>query len=675
MLSQKGTFAGSKPNWAIWSRRGLALVFLLPFVLFNIHCATSVPEPPSQEAPKPSRHGKRLFKTAYLNYKKGNRKTAADKFLAYLRKYPKTNRTDDAYYYLGQIYYDLGQTEKAKNMWMTLINGEIASQHYDRSVLNASMALIQLGRPKESLELIRRFRVDETTKKGLRIKAHKLQATAKLQVGDPMGALLHTIEGFRLTSKRDEKKKLLSKASEIVYSHLTENQLEDVASENRFSPVRTAAQFKLGVILYEQKNWASAKSHFALIVETVPQSALGEKARQYLKVINTQTRTSSRTIGAILPLSGKYKQMGYRTLRGIQLALNLHQGSSTFKLAIIDSEGNPDLARRGVERLVSEDHVVGIIGGVLGRTAQAAAIKCQEFGVPCITLSQKKGLVDIGDFVFRNALTAKYQMADLVGLAMEEKGFKKFAVLYPNDRYGVDYATAFWDQVLMRGGEVVGAQTYPSKETDFRKVISKLVGTYYGDRDEEKELRLKEWKEDPQNKRLRAEPPKDLMPPIVRFDAIFIPDNAKTTGQIAAMLAYSEVNDVPLLGTNLWNTKEILKRGGKRIENALFVDAFYKESGKASQTFVRSFQNRFKYVPDVFEARGYDAAKVFGSVISSSGFSISRRGLRNRIAELSGVNGATGPLSMSSTREVQKQLIPLTVLDGSIVQFRTQRGG
>src|SRR5690606_38083405 len=123
-------------------------------------------------------------------------------------------------------------------------------------------------------------------------------------------------------------------------------------------------------------------------------------------------------------------------------------------------------------------------------------------------------------------------MSALVSMAMSQKGYKTFGILYPNDSYGTEYATAFWDHVLARGGQVVSVQTYPPEETDFRKVISKLVGTYYDDRKEEYDLRLKVWKEDPKNQHARAEPPKDLLPPIVRFDALFVPDNAKTTGQI-----------------------------------------------------------------------------------------------------------------------------------------------
>jgi ABC-type branched-subunit amino acid transport system substrate-binding protein len=71
------------------------------------------------------------------------------------------------------------------------------------------------------------------------------------------------------------------------------------------------------------------------------------------------------------------------------------------------------------------------------------------------------------------------QVRYLVKSAIEDLGIKKFAVLFPNDAYGVEFTNIFWDEVLARGGQVTSAQSYSSKETDFHAVIQRLVGTYY----------------------------------------------------------------------------------------------------------------------------------------------------------------------------------------------------
>src|SRR5207248_2679268 len=110
------------------------------------------------------------------------------------------------------------------------------------------------------------------------------------------------------------------------------------------------------ISFFDQKSWSSARKHFTAIVDKFPQTELAKKAQAYVTSIEAQERTDSTVVGVVLPLTGKYSQMGYKTLRGIQLGLGLFNksNSSPIKLAVIDSEGNPDVARRGVERLVSE---------------------------------------------------------------------------------------------------------------------------------------------------------------------------------------------------------------------------------------------------------------------------------------------------------------------------------
>ena len=71
------------------------------------------------------------------------------------------------------------------------------------------------------------------------------------------------------------------------------------------------------------------------------------------------------------------------------------------------------------------------------------------------------------------------QVQHLVNVAMNTLGMKKFAILYPNDAYGVEYANLFWDAVLACGGEIRGIQAYESKSgSNLTDPIRRLVGTF-----------------------------------------------------------------------------------------------------------------------------------------------------------------------------------------------------
>ncbi|MDZ4677239.1 MAG: penicillin-binding protein activator [Oligoflexia bacterium] len=613
------------------------------------------------------------FNEAEQLYKKKKTPLASKKLQTFIQNYPNTEYTDDAAYYLAIIYYDQGDYFKAARYWLSIVDGTRASQYYDQSIVGAANAQTQLARYDEALELLKKFRIKDNTDNALAIQALELSSRLKLQKGNSPGAALDLMSVADLKENQQDKQLLWTKVADIINGNMSQKQLDEIIGNEKFSRLEPQARYRLATLHFDQKNWSTARKQFVVVAEKFPNTEFSKRAQQYLSTIDALERTDATSVGVVLPLSGKHSQMGYKTLRGIQMGMGLFNKSSDspIKLAIIDSEGNADVARRGVEKLVSQDHVVAILGDIVSKTAQAVAIKAQELGVPCITLTQKQGITEIGNFIFRSTLTPDAQMQSLVDVAMTQRGYKRFAIIFPNDSYGTEYATAFWDHVLIRGGQVMAAQTYRPEEKDFRDVIQRLVGTYYAEDDRGKELslRLAAWQKEQTSKSAREKPPKDLLPPAIDFDAIFIPDSPKTVGQVAAMLAYNDVNKIPLLGTNLWNSPQFIERGGKFIENSLFIDDYFQaDLSPFMKRFTTDFNSQFGYKPDVFEAQGYDAASLLDNVLKGMGYSTTRVALRDRLLSATGVNGATGPLKMSYLREVEKSLIPLTVIKGQIVK-------
>jgi branched-chain amino acid transport system substrate-binding protein len=618
------------------------------------------------------------FKDAENAYRTKKTQIALKKFANFVQRHPSINLTNDAYFYLGQIYYEQSDYFRAARYWLAVVDSKTESKYFDRALIGAAQSESQIGHADDALKLLSRFKPDDHTDAILVDQSLELSAKLKVQKGDPVGAIQDLLAASDRKKNNSEKQALINRASEIVNGSLTVNQLQEISSSNQYRGLELQAAYRLATLQYEQKNWSSARDSFQAVTQKFPGTEQASRAQQYLNAIDAQGKTDATAIGVILPLSGKYSQMGYKTLRGIQMALALFHkdNASPFKLAIIDSEGNPDIARRGVERLVSEDHVIAIIGDLISKTAQAVSSKAQELGVPNLTLSQKNGLNDIGDFIFRSIPTPELQMKALVSLAMDQKGYRRFAIMYSNDSYGTEYASLFWDYVKLHGGEIVAVQTYQPEETDFRDPVQRLLGTYYGEEDRGAELkqRIAEWKKDQSAKGLHDKPPKDLLPPVVDFDALFIPDSPKTIGQLAPMLAYNDVSKLPLLGTNIWNTPQILTRGGKFIENALFIDDYFSEDqSSAMKSFTNEFITEFNYKPDVFEAHGYDSALLIARTLTAANFSASRVSLRDRLATADSIEGATGLIKMLPQRELEKTLIPLTVIKGQIVKLETGR--
>ncbi|MEZ4870938.1 MAG: penicillin-binding protein activator [Bdellovibrionales bacterium] len=401
---------------------------------------------------------------------------------------------------------------------------------------------------------------------------------------------------------------------------------------------------------------------------------ISDRAQKIVEQIDARRKVSPRTIGVVLPLSGRHSEVAYRTLQGLQLGLGIYGNDrSNFKLAVIDSETNPDQARRATERLVIEDHVIAVVGSLLSRTAVAVASKADELNVPNITLSQKSGLTEIGTNVFRSALTSKMQVQELVRTAMDEKGMKRFAVLYPNDRYGVEFTNLFWDEVKARGGEIVAAQMYPPKSTDFSGPIKRLVGTFYiDDRRDEYQRVLRKWYSKQKYINSRISPPNDILPPIIDFDAIFIPDNVRAVGQIAPALAYHDVNKVTLLGTNLWNSPALIDRAQQYVQNTIFVDGVLLTDEEFQKSkFYRDFYSTFNSYPTIFEAQAYDVGLLLRQLILSG--EQTRGDLQAALQKVKGFQGSLGEISMQADRELSRNLVRLSVQDDKIMRLERKK--
>lgn len=436
---------------------------------------------------------------------------------------------------------------------------------------------------------------------------------------------------------------------------------------------RSMTFLKLGEGKLLEHKQEEAREYFNRVIGDDPSSEVAARAQEYLKNMETLRRVEAKTIGVVLPLTGKNARVAQRVLRGIQLGLGLNgRGASSFRLAVVDSEGSPELARQGVEKLLEQDNVIAIIGGLISRTAAAEAAQAAESGVPTISLSLRQGITEMGPRIFRNSLTTEMQVQRLVKTAMEELNYKRFAILYPNDSYGVEAANLFWDEVLARGGQITAAQTYSPKETDYRDVIQRLTGTFFPEaRPEEAKLKAKEIKEaqEKKAKALRSNTQENLLAPILDFEAIFIPDGMKALGQMSATLAYSDVKNVKLLGTNLWNAPGVGKRATNFANNLLFVDSYTNTDPRFQNLlFVKEYTQLFKEEPGLFEIQGYDSALILRQLISQG--ATSRETLASALGQMNNLPGLLSPLSVLEDREIVRPVVALTVEKDTVVPFR-----
>jgi ABC-type branched-subunit amino acid transport system substrate-binding protein len=640
---------------------------LLTLLTALLSCSTAPKKNPPKVAPG---QAKKELSRIQIQIAAGADRKATTRLRALIAKNPGSDVADDATIQLARLYYKKNHFEPAYRAYMSLVDSDVFSVNEAEAVLGASHCLHKMGRMDEALALNARGLKIPGLSDAQKLEFYRLRYTLLTAMGDRLEALRALAFIYDKDNRAEVKTNAQARAHELVNNSLSQADLEKVVRDDGFGFVRPQAAYRLGLFFLKNKDFDGARDQFAHAADWGRGTPVQAQAESYLAQIDSRRHVDTYAIGAVLPLSGRYASIAQKTLHGLQLGLGIYGPErSGFKLAVIDSEGTPEGARKAVERLVTENNVIAVVGSLLSRTAVSVASKAEELGVPSVALSQKAGLTTAGSYIFRDAVTSEMQVKELVRLAMDELGLKRFALLYPNEPYGIEYANLFWDEVLARGGSIAGAQVYSPSETDFRGPIKRLVGTYYlDDRRVEYQNRVRDWFKKQKRLNGRLSPPDDLLPPIVDFDAIFIPDGPKAIGQIAPMLAYQGVQNIRLLGTNVWNSSELLRRGQKNVDNAVFVDSnLVNDPRFQNSKFVRQYQQVFGEEPGLFEAQGYEVGTLLRQMIT--GGERSRVGLAEAMSELKEFQGVSGPMSMNSQHELMRPLTPFMVNGDQIVTW------
>ncbi len=474
------------------------------------------------------------------------------------------------------------------------------------------------------------------------------------------------------------KTKILEAIAAETQLPVIEKLLDRSGADPQIQPYKPNLFFKAAQLALKKRQPDLALQYYRSLVSLYPQSPLAAKATSEINLILALGDVDTKVIGAVLPLTGKNANIGQHALNSIRIGLGLNKPNAKLRLAIFDSQGTAELATAGVEKLVRDDKIIALIGGLSSKEALAAGQKADLLGVPFIGLSQKAGLTAIGENVFRNSLTAEMQVDRLVQYAVQKLNAKRFAVLYPNDAYGVEFANVFWDHVLARGGTITAAQTYDPKQNDFTAMIQKMTGTYYPEgRPEEYKERLKELalqKKDKADKNKQKNTQKssrahdfqeNILSPVVDFDLLFIPDTGKVLSQVIAFMKVNEVPPMTFLGTNIWNSAELGKRTGNSSSPVYFVDAIDLSDTTAKETsFYKDYFTEFNEDPTLVEMQVYESAKILHDLLGN-GVS-SREELASNLRSLGRTQGVTGELRMSSGREIERPLHILSLESGTV---------
>ncbi|HVA37259.1 MAG TPA: ABC transporter substrate-binding protein [Candidatus Dormibacteraeota bacterium] len=183
-------------------------------------------------------------------------------------------------------------------------------------------------------------------------------------------------------------------------------------------------------------------------------------------------------IGVIGSLTGGASTYGVAEQDGIQLAadeLNAKGGllGRKIELVVRDDQADPSVATTAALELAQSQKVVAIFGPIVNTAALAVARMSDQLKVPILgTLGATTPVVypqgtagPPNPWVFRVLVSSPVQVAALVAYGAS-KGYKKWAIVYENDAYGIPTVNDLQAALSRAGGAIVAREAIAIDATD-----------------------------------------------------------------------------------------------------------------------------------------------------------------------------------------------------------------
>ena len=337
-------------------------------------------------------------------------------------------------------------------------------------------------------------------------------------------------------------------------------------------------------------------------------------------------------IGHFASLTGSEASFGTSDKNGLTLAIeerNARGGVHGRPIEVIRLDDASKAAEAGtaVTRLITEYHVVALIGEVSSGLSLAGGAVAQSYRVPMISPSSNdERVTQIGNMISRVCFINGIQGYAVARFAHDNLHATRVGILYDQQQaYSKGLAREFDRAFRAFGGTITTRQAYTGGDINVSAQLQSL---------------------------------KDTSP-----EAIFLPGYYNDAGNIAIQARKIGIA-VPLLGGDGWDSEKLEEIGGAAMEGTYFSTHYSFEEGRpVVKGFVERFQNRFGFIPDGLTALAYDAGQVLFDAMDRAK-SLDGDDLAAAIAGTRDFPGVTGTITLDEHRNPVKSAIMLVIKNG-----------
>jgi branched-chain amino acid transport system substrate-binding protein len=340
-------------------------------------------------------------------------------------------------------------------------------------------------------------------------------------------------------------------------------------------------------------------------------------------------------IALTAPITGDYAEYGNNFKKSIEMGMDLinQKGGvlgKQLKLVIGDSKGDPKESSTLAQKFTSDNRIVAQIGDFTSTCCLAAQPIYDQAGMVQLSPTSSHPNFAKGSKYSFGIIGTQAGEGPFMAMMSQELGFKKVAVLYINNDWGIVTDKYYSDSIKQKGINVVGREFYFDGEKDFTAVLTKL---------------------------------KDTNPDLL-FIASMYNDGALINKQ-RVKLGWN----VPVLGPGSLFSPKLIELGGDSVEGLYTPVVFHPKSPKPEvQAYVAEFEKRYGATPNMFAAVAFDAINILTDAIKRAG-STDRGKIRDALAATKDFPSVTGKINFTEVGDVLKEYTRVQVKGGQFTVY------
>jgi outer membrane PBP1 activator LpoA protein len=302
---------------------------------------------------------------------------AAEVLMTVRKTYPATTAGQEALYRAGILYFEAEDYANARKAFNELLFENPLYPEAEDAKHKLALSAMEVGAYRDAYQTLSSLaeRAEGAERDRL------LQEAARAAEGAGMfgPALDIAVKAAEDAKTPEEQAAAVARVEQLVEGRVSfvdvARVVEDMSPRHPAWPVLT---FKLARIYYHLRDWTRLEETLNRFLQETPTHPFATQARDLLARATRRVDVSPRTVGVLLPMTGRYKPIGEAVLRGVQLAL----AGSNIELVVKDTQGEVMLAGQAVEQLAFDEGAIAVLGPLLPDDSRRAALVAEELQVP-----------------------------------------------------------------------------------------------------------------------------------------------------------------------------------------------------------------------------------------------------------------------------------------------------